>query len=419
MAKKFIYTKSKGDMGSMLWVSLLPIVVCFQGYMLGPGGSNYIINTYALLTIGLFLSNIVLNKQSVPFYIVMSLLLIQFIYVSLRGVLENYWPIRDYWLLFRAWLLFAVVFFYFNKRIVRFNSEALVFNVFVFFWFFVSISIVFANYFDVGYFTYPNFSSGIKFWFPATNELSFFYFVSFLVVYYNLNSRLNKILLIVSTTLVYLLIGTKIFIVFFVIFFSLQFLFIVKNRFGLGASWLVIMAYVVGLVLVLYNFENIAHFLSGLLVQYSKGAGYIDVKIQSVGVVSAMLGSRDFLMQLAFSYMENAFLDSDFIVGKTLTVFLNEFSIFRGVDGFTMIENDVLDLFFSYGPLAVLLYFVFLFFVGGLSRLFKQHELKNRDQICITLAFIMLSAGVLSGHVVFFTLPMFISAVVFGIYRRS
>lgn len=416
-SKKITFGRAQLGVCSYLWISLLPLVVCVQGYMFGPGGVNYLTNIYALLTLLFFSVFLVSYKVPVYFYYAISLFLALSLITALRGVYLDMVPVRDYFLIIRSWVLFVVV-YYFIGHYVKFDKKIkYTRRLFFVFWMFVSVSVILSKYFHVGLYTYPIYSSGFKFWFPATNELSFLFFTSFIVLYYLNDSVTLKMILFAVTVYVFMVIGTKIFIVFFAVLIFLNLLFYFKNKYSvaIASCFLLASLFLIGVILI--NFEVIAILLSEVLVKYSEGAGKIDVKIQSIGVVSTILGERDFLMKMAASYISEYFSMSDILFGKTVTMFLAEFSAYRGVDDFGMVENDVVDLLASYGIFFVIAYIVFIYKVSNSHKLFARGKLYNGDKITITQGWMMLIAGVLSGHVLFFTLPMLISAVIFGALR--
>jgi hypothetical protein len=403
---------------ALFLLAMLPVVVSLQGYLHGPG-KNYLTNIYAFSVAIVLTLCVVIEKAPMRYWKSVGILLIFLAYISLVGGLQGVLPIRDYYSVFRAWFIFLAIYYFIQCRLQEADKVDFARRIFLYFWFFVTIALFLSDIIGLGFYTYPKNLSGVRFYFP-TNELSYFYFSSFAVLYFLADSVLKKSILTVVTAYIFMLLGTKIFIAFFILLFSLEVYFYIRNRYGYTVSSVFMIFLLCLFILLVINFELFAFVLSVILLEFSSGAANIYVKIQSVGVITAMLGERDVLLAVGVSYMHDYFNLANYFFGKSLTLFMSELAAHRGIEGgAAMIENDLLDMFLSYGVLSIVLYFIFLYKLGELRRIFSRGIINVRGKICIVQSAIFLASGALSGHVVFFTLPMMTAAIVFACFNRN
>jgi hypothetical protein len=237
-----------------------------------------------------------------------------------------------------------------------------------------------------------------------------------LVVNYYLKSFYTRIFAGSITVATFLTIGTKVFIPLLASFLLLTCIsYARQNKYKL-TFFITLLTPILSLILLVTYFEQIATFIAEALIGSSGGAGTLENKIIVRGVTSAILGERDILIGLALEYIDRTYSMIDILFGKTISVYSAEFAVYRGLRGPGWIENDIMDLLCAYGVLGLCSYLAILYKLSNLSLLFNFSKKFNKlDELKLMQCATLFLGGALSGHVLFFTFPMFITALVLGL----
>jgi hypothetical protein len=396
------------------WILLLPLLVLTQGYLWGVGGPNYFTNIFSIIVIFLITISFAIRGVTITYFNYILLAIIFICWVSTYAVTLGGQFRDDTQALTRSILLFTFVYTYLRQQ----NKEVcfLIVKVLVVLWGSITILILISSLNKLGLQTYPNFNSGWKFYFPATNELSYVYFSTFIVTSFCCKSIHHRLFVIVMTIFTFLVIGTKVFIPLFATYLLLSFItYARKNNYKLIFT-LGLVIPIALLTFLTFYFEQIATFIAEAFIGTSGGAGTLENKIIVRGVTSAILGERDILISLALKYINESYTVLDLLIGKTISIYSTDFAVYRGLTGPGWIENDLFDLFCAYGIIGVISYLFIIFRLSHIYLLFSfSKKFCKLDSLKLIQCSTLFIAGALSGHVLFFTFPMFITALILGL----
>jgi hypothetical protein len=157
--------------------------------------------------------------------------------------------------------------------------------------------------------------------------------------------------------------------------------------------------------------SSVTDFIIMLLSKYSFGAEKLAVKLSYLNVFSALISERDTLVIIAWDIVCQVYSFVDVVVGVNLSEYGVLYGARRGTE-FSFSENDVVDLFMSYGLVGLLLFSLMMLKIFGerpSPAIDKSYELKK------TVVLMFVANGLLTGHIFLFGFTCFTFALYSGL----
>jgi len=398
-----------------LLIAVFPFLVTISGAF-ENSRNNIVTNIYVLIFLSLSLLFVFLKGKTSEWTLHYSLvLLLILILVVVRSSFEGVFAYKDIYLIFRSWFFLLILILVLSKLFNIIDRRRFVRNIFIIYWIYISISILLALVFDIGLETYPNFNSGHKFWFPATNELSFVYFSLFSFLYIQAMNWRYKACLLGVTSTTFLIVGTKIFIVLMFVLIVYELAICVKRRLGFTIFLFLVASLFLLALASFFWIDNILIWIASILTRFSEGGATLETKIKAVGLFSAMVGERDFLIKIALNYISDNFSSTDYFFGKGLHIYMTQYGIYRGVNEPSLAENDFVDIFCSYGLIGLMASLLFIFKAFNVKILFSKMKSQKLDYAISFQGIIVLLSASLSGHILMSTFPLLILGLVISL----
>lgn len=316
-------------------------------------------------------------------------------------------------------LLRSVVLGYFVYKFcasVDFESrELLLVRTALFVWLFISLTIMIGAVAGVGLYTYPEYATGYRFYYPSLNELTFVYFSSYLVLAIGASRVASLLFFSVMTLAVFLIIGNKSFVVLFLVSACSYFLICARlpaRIFVIGGAGLILL-WVVGGNYSVAIFDTLIDYGISFLVQFSNGSSKLLEKLSYLNPMSALISERDMLFMLALELYEIHYGVFETLFGIGYSSYGLLYGAIRGENGFSYAEIDPVDIFMSYGVVG--LFVVGLILYKVYSRGYEpSHRLYLLRRILVILFVIN---GALTGHIYLMGFPVFFFAYYAGLCR--
>lgn len=397
----------------------IPLIFCFlfeitQGIVDGNDTSKIVSNIFcvffAIYFFFLYIKNLVfLAKidECIAFFIVIGVM------GAWGGAIWNGYGInKDITALFRSlfigWLAFS-----FSSSFTIDRSHLL--KVIVSLWGMVSFCIALSWVFNFGLYTYVEYKLGHKFYFQSVNELTFVYVILWVWIYLLSTSFAKRLVCTLASIFVFMIIGNKAFIPLL----AISFLFMLCNKIPRKERIIIFLIVVFcavvlvvtqwGRVLFSYMFDSIIY----ILVNYSQGGKKLAEKLSLVGPFSALMSQRDMLWGYSVDLLLKNYNMWEVVFGRSFTGYGLTYGIYRDLK-FSFAENDILDIFMSYGVVGV---FILFFMLKGLWDFYVCSWAKNVNKITILL---FVFAGFMTGHVMLFCFPVFVFSFLIGaVYDKS
>tara|TARA_R110001599_G_scaffold57631_10_gene158686 strand:- start:13130 stop:14323 length:1194 start_codon:yes stop_codon:yes gene_type:complete len=381
-----------------------------NGYIYKYEPTKIITNIYAIFFI--VVAILTLIRSSIPATSVkklLPLLLLVPLYLAILTARDQLY-FSDISLFIRS-IIFGMIAYLAMTTIDRSELNSFVYRFCLSWWAITTCAIFSSAAFDIGLSTYEKFGIGNKFYFQANNELAIFY-SSISAYLLTVKPRLMaKLAIATISILCFLAIGTKSFIITAAIILTSSLIIKSNNRHKWN-SLAITLALSPLLVLILstqINLDKIATELIELLTAYSSGAIKISEKVNHLGTISALLGERDILISDAIETLSPKIGLIELFFGFGFTNYAQIYGNSLG-QNFRFVENDVVDIFFSFGLIGITGY---LLLVGhGIKRFITLQPTTNTHVTAASISYInAILLGAISGHGVFFTLPCVVLAI--------
>lgn len=389
----------------------LPFILCFifeifQGIANGNDASKIISHMFCIYFVLYFFY---FYKKKVVQLFKFNLTTAIFLCVGIAGALgfalwNGYGISKDITAIFRSlfigWLAFS-----FSSSLSIEKSQLI--KIIGFLWGGVSFLIFISWGMDIGISTYVEYGVGHKFYFQSVNELTFVYILLWLCLFCFVDNVYIKIGVTFFTVVVFMLIGNKAFIPLLV--FSLAFncwqKVINKKYVIVIISFVAVLLAVTGWGKVIFYWAF--DFVTYILVNYSQGGEKLAEKLKIVSPFSALVSQRDMLWGYSIDLLLYKYNYWEIIFGRSFTGYGETYGIYRGLS-FSFAENDILDIFMSYGILGIVALFNILNYLWKMP---VRSWVNNQNKV---LVFVFVLAGFMTGHVMLFCFPVFVFSFLMG-----
>ena len=395
-----------------------PLIELFQGFVFKGDVSKAFTNVFSAIVIGVCGICIAPSyKKFTPLeLVVLALVVLSLTTTAIKGYVFG-GVAYDFFALLRS--IIAGVFVYSTakslstsekKHTIRFAS--------IYLWFVVTISVIFSYYTGVGLHTYGDFSSGSKFYFPSINELTFIYIASWMFLYFSFQR--NPVVQYVSlaiTVFTFTLLGNKSFIIIISVFFVLWTFFKsskTKQLIYLASALLLLLISVYsGLLSMIFN--SIISLVIYFLSNYSSGAEKFLTKLSYLDVSSALISERDMLFYIALDLFKAEYSIFDTVFGLNLSSYGLAYGLIR-TGKFSFSENDVVDVFMSYGALGISIILLLIYRITSNK---SSEVIVNSAAAKKTFCIVFLINGFLTGHIFLFGITCFVFSLYSGILSEN
>lgn len=222
--------------------------------------------------------------------------------------------------------------------------------------------------------------------FNKVNEVSCIYSIYLIYLYYCVFiTKTKHWSLLLTIALISLLLGTKTILLLFSLLFVFHFFFVIKNNKPLKIIVLVLLSAFI------YFFEKIINFLFGLFP-------FWDQLQKKYGLLTLLLSKRDILLNDTINYVSQKWNGINYIIGGGYYT-----------KSFAISQMDGPDLFFFFGGLGVIIYFL----------MFGMVFLKKNNTILNGLIIIVLISGLLSGGLLMSGMSMVLLFLVSCIFDKN
>ncbi|MED5610869.1 hypothetical protein VV867_24450 [Pseudomonas sp. JH-2] len=397
-----------------LAIAVFPIIECIQGFIFQGDTSKAFTNILAaLLIIAFFLlapsSFSLKNTHSVLLAVLVSIFLLL---TSSKGVISGNLQ-YDFFAILRSIILgfatYSIAYAIPDQKKIKILQNSAIYA-----WLFVTLSIILSGLSGIGLYTYEEFSAGHKFYFPSINELTFFYIASFIVIYTLSSSTLQKYATTLGTIICFSIIGNKAFIPLLALAFSLLIFFNSSRltRYIYAGLLLLIPLIFIAADLQYDIISTITDGIVLILSKYSSGAEKFSTKLSYLNLFSALISERDMLVGIAIDLYQKCYDSIDTIIGLNLSEYGKVYGLKRGTY-FSFSENDVVDIFMSYGLLGLV---IFTLIATKLYR--KESVTLSTASLKKTLIILFVASGALTGHIYLFGLTCFVFSLYCGLLSR-
>lgn len=404
-------------------LALYPIAELMDGYLQHEREITLFADCYRLMLIFLGLLVIVrLRCASVLQSVVLWFSLLAGIW--LLRILMHPRPeslVFDLSILVRS-LYMALIIFFMALAMVRRNKQQYYIQQFyvvvLAVWMIITVSITVDYFFEIGQSTYSWYQVGRKFYFPANNELTFTYLVSWWVLFCRAESSLAKLMLSMASLLILLVIGTKSGIIMMLLLLYLRLGVAVYENFRLGGLY--VMISLGFLTLAAWQIEAILTLFFDLMTMYSASSFHIYQKARLDGLFTALVGYRDLLMGTGvgiivdYNFWEMLFGPGFYVYGNTFFAGLPTLST-----SYRFAEIDGIDLLGGAGLLGLALYYGPLLVVLGLliSRYDALARFGYRNHVLASMGLLLsgLVVSNMTGHVMMQGFPMILIGLGYGL----
>lgn len=389
-----------------------PLVECLQGFIFKGDTSKALTNMISAIIIVLFVPLIKKNRTvNLLDLSCISLLVIFFALTIGKSVITGSFT-YDFYAILRS-LVLGVVTYLLAKDIQESQKEKLLIMMALYTWGLITTFIAIAKLGGVGLYTYEEFSAGNKFYFPSVNEITFVYLISFVVIFSMARSLRAKVLFLVATLATFVIVGNKSFVPLLALFFVIRMYLKSKKATRLFFISLLFFMFLLFSTLELQQVivSSVTDFIVLLLSKYSFGAEKLAVKLSYLNVFSALISERDTLVIIAWDIVCQVYSFVDVVVGVNLSEYGILYGARRGTE-FSFSENDVVDLFMSYGLVGLLLFAMMMLNIFGgrpSPAIDKSYELKK------TVVLMFVANGLLTGHIFLFGFTCFTFALYSGL----
>lgn len=411
---KNLYLRSSNTL-LILLASAFPVIECIQGYIFNGDTSKSLTNIYSAITITLLLLFIkpANSKNGTILTYIFGLALI--LITATKGLFSGNIS-YDFFAILRS-LLLGTATYLFSSRLNDSQKIETLTLIAKLTWYLITLTILFSELSGTGLYTYDEFKVGHKFYFPSVNELNFVYISSIAVLLTIEASFKLKIIKLLISLICFSIIGNKSFIpLLFLIYASNVYLNakITKKMLYLCAPiTILIILFAAGIQtsVITSATESIVFLLS----KFSSGAEKFATKLSYLNVFSALLSERDTLAELALDLVHRHYDSLDIMIGINLSEYGALYGPLRGKE-FSFSENDILDLFMSYGCLGLIFFFTLAKKIYSTSALPEIHSAKTLKR---TLVILFVICGALTGHVYLFGYTCFIFSLYCGLLSTS
>lgn len=395
----------------MIMILVYPFTELLSGYIFGYNTNKIITNSYVALICWLIFIHLCSSKKQInKIVILFSVLVTSTIFISIVGAFIDGYTIKYDFTLYTRSILFGLLLYVFLIN----NSDVTIYQLVnkfsVIWWCLITLFIFLSYYLDIGLYTYDKFQIGNKFYFTSNNELSILY--STISIFLALkNTKILRYVIIAFSIYTFLLIGTKSFIVSLILIFYIHLLFYIYNKIGIHGI-IIYIATTLSIFIVAINKINIiTMFVIHGFSKYSSGGAKLLHKLTYLGEFTALLGERNILIRSAIESIKQ--LDTfNIFFGISYSRFGIEFGQITGYK-FKFSENDLVDVGISYGLIGLSFLLVILFDL--FIKIWKTNGKDTRQYIGLLCALNVLALGIVSGHGIFFSLPVLLFVCMYAL----
>jgi hypothetical protein len=432
MLKNFSVNEINSESSSDAYITLIymlaliaPAFEILQGFIYGGDVSKSFSNVFSLISVLLivvmFMSSALLRLKRaghvyshLPFLDVACYLwtTLTFAIIVMNGL--YYGKISyDIFAILRSLILGYAV-YSLSLKIDDKKKATVLRNCALYLWILISGVVFVSRIFSIGLYTYPEFEIGNKFFFPSVNELTYVYFSSWLIVSLLVDNTAIRYLLLSVTILVFLIIGCKSFVAFFIVvllFLFWQTLSFIGKFFLTSIFLSICFACIVTDIFNIFLL-NVVMPLASILASFSSGGEKLLLKLSYLSVFSALVSERDVLVSIAHDLFIHEYDFFDFLFGKSLSGYGPLYAIKKGVASFSFSEVDLVDLFMSYGLNGCFLFLVIIFKMCH-KKASSEKSAFYKTRALNIIIFVL--AGTFTGHVFFFSFTCFTFALYTGL----
>lgn len=388
-----------------------------QGYLAGgdvtKAGTNLLVFafTVSLLAISLFSQEYrqnLINRRNfhVVLFFIVSLTLL-FSSGLINGSVKH-----DIFALLRSVVL-GYFLYNFCRLIPANQRESTLKKIALLIWWAISITILAGSMTGKGFYTYPEHSSGYKFFYPSLNELNFVFFSSFLVLLATCQSNTAKTTYTFLTLLTFLVIGNKSFIALF--FISLTAYFILSRgttaRLAITITSFSILVTLASTDIAVTLSQKTLSFIIHILTEYSSGSSKLLVKLSYLDPFSALISERDHLFLIAANLYHAHYNLLETFFGIGYSNYGSIYGLARNGSAFSYSEIDPVNIFMSYGILGL-----FITFSIAICIYSRRNEISYRLYMLRRILVIsFFTTGAFTGHLYLMGFPVFFFACYTGL----
>ena len=383
----------------------------FQGIVDGNDKSKVISNMFCVFFIFYFYF---FYRSKVIKFFKCNLMTAIFLFVGIAGawlgaLYNGYGIAKDITAIFRSLFIGWLAFSFSSSLIIE---KPKLIKIISFLWGSVSILILISWGGGIGIPTYVEYNVGHKFYFQSVNELTFVYVAFWLCLFCFINDAYKKIGVTLATIFIFMLIGNKAFIPFL----SLSLIFIFwqkshnKKAIFLAAAAVVAVLMITGWGRIIFYWMS--DIVTYILVNYSQGGDKLSDKLKIISPFSALVSQRDILWGYSIDLLLNKYSYWEIIFGRSFTGYGETYGVYRS-SSFSFAENDILDIFMSYGVFGIVILFNILTYLWKMQ-VYSWAEEKNK-----VLVFIFVVAGFMTGHVMLFCFPVFVFSFLMGVIHSD